>query len=119
MAAALAHELNQPLTAAANSVNAARRLIEKTTARLNGKISEIMSEAVEQTLRAGQIIRRLRDFLTRGEAEKRVEDVVPMIEDAGALALTGTKTLEVKVRFRFDPHASSSYLSTELKSSRF
>ena len=65
-----------------------------------------MNEAVEQTLRAGQIIRRLRDFLTRGEAEKRVEDVVPMIVDAGELALTGTKTLGVKVRFLFDPTVS-------------
>jgi two-component system sensor kinase FixL len=48
----------------------------------------------------------LRDFLTRGEAEKCIENVVPMIEDAGALALTGTKTLEIKVHYLFDPHAS-------------
>jgi two-component system, LuxR family, sensor kinase FixL len=65
-----------------------------------------MGEAVEQTLRAGQIIRRLDDFLTRGEAEKRVEDTVPMIEDASELALTGAKRLGVKVSFHFDPSAS-------------
>jgi PAS domain S-box-containing protein len=106
MAAALAHELNQPLTAAVNSVNAARRLIADDRQQANGKISETMSEAVEQALRAGQIIRRLRDFLTRGEAEKRSEDIVPMVEDAGELALTGTRTLGVKVHYRFDPHAS-------------
>jgi PAS domain S-box-containing protein len=106
MAAALAHELNQPLTAVANSVNAVRRLLSQHGRRANDKIGEIMSEAVEQTLRAGQIIRRLRDFLTRGETEKRVEDVIPMIVDAGELALTGTKTLGVKVRFRFDPTVS-------------
>jgi signal transduction histidine kinase len=106
MAAALAHELNQPLTATVNSVNAARRLIAQNRPQTNGKINEIMGEAVEQTLRAGQIIRRLDDFLTRGEAEKRVEDTVPMIEDASELALTGAKRLGVKVSFHFDPSAS-------------
>jgi PAS domain S-box-containing protein len=106
MAAALAHELNQPLTAATNSVNAARRFIARSGPQPDGRISESMSEAVEQMLRAGQIIRRLRDFLSRGEAEKRVEDVVAMIEDASELALTGAETLGIKVRFRFDPNVS-------------
>ena len=106
MAAALAHELNQPLTAAVNSVNAARRLIADDRHQANGKINEAMREAVEQALRAGQIIRRLRDSLTRGEAEKGSENVVPMIEDAAELALAGTRTLGVKLHYRFDPHAS-------------
>jgi len=106
MAAALAHELNQPLTAAVNSINAARRLIADDRHQANGKIDEAMSEAVEQALRAGQIIRRLRDSLTRGEAEKGLENVVPMIEDAAELALAGTRKLGVKLHYRFDPHAS-------------
>jgi PAS domain S-box-containing protein len=106
MAAALAHELNQPLTAAANSVNAARRLIARSGQPGNGKVGETMREAVEQTLRAGQIIRRLRDFLTHGESEKRVEDLVGMIEESGELALAGVKRLRVSVRFYFDPSAS-------------
>ena len=106
MAAALAHELNQPLTAVTNSVNAARRLIARSGQPGNGKVGEIMSEAVEQTLRAGQIIQRLRDFLTHGKSQKRVEDLVGMIEESGELALTGVKTLRVSVRFHFDPSAS-------------
>lgn len=106
MAAALAHELNQPLTAAVNSVNAARRFIAQNRQQADGKVSEAMSEAVEQTLRAGQIIRRLHGFLTRGEAEKRIEDVVSMIEDATKLALAGSETLGVNIRFAFDPSAS-------------
>jgi signal transduction histidine kinase len=106
MAAALAHELNQPLTAAANSINAARRVIEQNDSQPSGKVGEIMSEAAEQTLRAGQIIRRLSDFLRRDEAEKRLEDVVSMVEDACALALAGIKTHGVKAQFHFDPRAS-------------
>jgi PAS domain S-box-containing protein len=106
MAAALAHELNQPLTAATNSVNAARRFIARNGPQPDGRISESMREAVEQMLRAGQIIRRLRDFLSRGETEKRIEDVVAMIEDASELALTGAEPLGIKVSFRFDPNVS-------------
>jgi PAS domain S-box-containing protein len=106
MAAALAHELNQPLTAAVNSVNAARRFIAQNGQQANGKVSGAMSEAVEQTLRAGQIIRRLQGFLTRGESEKQVEDVVSMIEDATKLALAGSDLLGVNIRFGFDPGAS-------------
>jgi hypothetical protein len=74
MAGALAHEVNQPLGATANFVNAARRNME---------------DAAAQVLRAGQIIRRVRDFVGQGETDKRLEDVVQMIEEAGALALVG------------------------------
>jgi PAS domain S-box-containing protein len=110
LAAALAHELNQPLTAATNSLNAARRLLAENARHSNGEIGEIMSEATEQILRAGQIIRRLRDFVVRGEAEKRIENIAPMIEDASALAMIGAKALGVRLRFRFDPNVSSAFL---------
>jgi PAS domain S-box-containing protein len=110
LAAALAHELNQPLTAATNSLNAARRLLGKNGHSINGKVGEVMSEAAEQTLRAGQIIRRLRDFMALGETEKRIENVAAMIEDASALALTGAKALGVQVCFRFDPKVSRAFV---------
>jgi C4-dicarboxylate-specific signal transduction histidine kinase len=105
LAAALAHELNQPLTAATNSVNAARRRLGKIGHPIDGKVAEAMNDAADQTLRAGQIIRRLRDFVARGETEKRIENVPAMIEDASALALTGARALGVQVQFRFDPLA--------------
>jgi C4-dicarboxylate-specific signal transduction histidine kinase len=105
LAAALAHELNQPLTAATNSVNAARRRLGKNGHPIDGKVAEAMNDAADQTLRAGQIIRRLRDFVARGETEKRIENVPAMIEDASALALTGARALGVQVQFRFDPLA--------------
>jgi two-component system, LuxR family, sensor kinase FixL len=54
-------------------------------------------------LRAGQIIRRLRDFVARGESERRVESVKKLIEEASALALVGAKDQGVRVRFQFDP----------------
>ena len=50
-----------------------------------------MDKAAEQSLRAGQIIRRLRDFVARGESERRVESINKLIEEASALALVGAK----------------------------
>jgi two-component system sensor kinase FixL len=105
MASALAHELNQPLTAATTAVRAARRMLADPpgdTAAL-AEIREAMDLAAEQTLRAGQIIRRLRDFVAReGEADKQLEDVAKLAEDAAALALVGAQERGIRVDFRFD-----------------
>ena len=67
------------------------------------QVRDAMDKAAEQALRAGQIIRRLRDFVARGESERRVEDVKKLVEEASALALVGAKDSGVRVRFEFDP----------------
>jgi PAS domain S-box-containing protein len=105
LAGALAHELNQPLTAIANSLHAARRLMMNGAPDKIATVPEIMEEAAGQALRGGQIIQRLRDFVTRGGTEKRVENVRAVVEEACALALTGSKALGVDVQFHFDPLA--------------
>ena len=66
-------------------------------------LRDAMDKAAEQALRAGQIIRRLRDFVARGESERRVESVKKLVEEASALALVGAKDQGVRVRFQFDP----------------
>jgi two-component system, LuxR family, sensor kinase FixL len=105
MASALAHELNQPLSAIANYMKGSRRLLEGSTDERAATLREAMDKAAEQALRAGQVIRRLRDFVARGESERRVEDVRKLIEEASALALVGAKDKGVRVRFDFDPRA--------------
>ncbi|HEY3658496.1 MAG TPA: ATP-binding protein [Steroidobacteraceae bacterium] len=106
MAAALAHEINQPLTAVTNSVNAARRLLSNGGIDRLGTVREIMEEVAEQSLRVGQIIRRLREFVTRGETEKSIESVAAMIEEANSFARAGSGVLGVHVDFDFDPAVS-------------
>lgn len=91
MASALAHELNQPLSAISNYMKGSRRLLAGSTDPNTVKIESAMERAAEQALRAGQIIRRLRDFVARGESEKRVESLAKLIEEAGALGLTGAR----------------------------
>jgi two-component system, LuxR family, sensor kinase FixL len=103
MASALAHELNQPLAAITNYMKGSRRLLEDSTDERAVILREAMDKASEQALRAGQVIRRLRDFVARGESERRVEDVRKLVEEASALALVGAKDKGVHVRFDFDP----------------
>jgi two-component system sensor kinase FixL len=103
MASALAHELNQPLSAIANYMKGSRRLLENRPDDQSALLRDAMDKAADQALRAGQIIRRLRDFVARGESERRVEGVKKLIEEASALALVGAKDLGVRVRFQFDP----------------
>jgi two-component system sensor kinase FixL len=103
MASALAHELNQPLSAISNYLKGSRRLLEASSDERSSMMREAMDKANEQTLRAGQIIRRLRDFVARGESEPRVESITKLVEEASALALVGAKERAVRVRFRFAP----------------
>ena len=104
MASALAHELNQPLSAIANYMKGSRRLLENRPDEGAALLRDAMDKAAEQAMRAGNIIRRLRDFVARGESERRVEDVKKLVEEASALALVGAKDKGVRVRFEFTPH---------------
>jgi two-component system, LuxR family, sensor kinase FixL len=103
MASALAHELNQPLAAISNYMKGSRRLLAASSDPNAAKIENALDRAAEQAIRAGQIIRRLRDFVSRGESEKRVESFSKLIEEAGALGLSGAREQGVQLRFNLDP----------------
>lgn len=100
MASALAHEINQPLSAMANYLKGGRRLLDEPEID-RGLLGSALDKAGEQALRAGAIIRRLRDFVARGEAEKHIESLKRMVEEAAALALVGVRELGVDVRFDY------------------
>jgi two-component system sensor kinase FixL len=105
MASTLAHELNQPLSAISNYLKGSTRLIADRIDEDSMLLKDALSKAGEQAVRAGQIIRRLRDFVSRGETERRVESLTKLIEEANALALVGIKDHEVHVEFTLDPAA--------------
>jgi len=105
MASALAHELNQPLTAVINWTRAARRTIQPD-AGVPPKALEFMDNAIGQANRAGQIIRRLRGFLEKGETDHRLEDINKVVEEATALAMVGTKEHGVRVVLELAPGLS-------------
>lgn len=105
MASTLAHELNQPLTAATSYLNGARRLLDAGRPADLAMVREAVESAAAQTLRAGQIIKRLREFVARGETDRQVENLQKLIEEACALALVGARETGVRVNFHFDPRA--------------
>nr|WP_294056374.1 PAS domain S-box protein [Sphingomonas sp.] len=103
MASTLAHELNQPLTAIANYTNAARDLIEREENPPLDMLHQAVEEAAKEALRAGHIVRRLRDFVARGEVEQRVENLPAMIDEAARLGLMGARERGVRTIFEIDP----------------
>jgi two-component system sensor kinase FixL len=105
MASTLAHEINQPLTAISNYLKGCQRLLERIEGESAPVLRDAVSKAADQALRAGDIIRRLRDFVARGESERRIESLPKLIEDASTLALIGARENGVEVSFRLDPNA--------------
>lgn len=105
LASALAHELNQPLTAIASYAEGARTLLGEEGTPSAGTIAlvrEALADATVQALRAGQIVRRLREFISRGEAERRVEKLRRLVTEAAALALTGSGQTGLSFDIRLD-----------------
>lgn len=102
LAADLAHELNQPLSATANFLAAARMLIDQGG---NGaRVAELLRMAEEQTLRSGEIIRRLRDFLSKRDAEKSFHSVESVVREAVDLILFGTAQYDIRLTYDLDPY---------------
>ena len=103
MASALAHELNQPLSAVANYLQGSKRLLQNSPDPRAPMIMEALDKASEQAVRAGQVIHRLRDFVARGETEKRIESIKKLVEEASALALVAAKDHSVRMNLQLDP----------------
>ncbi len=89
MASAMAHELNQPLTAVANYLEAARDLLDQADPETLSFIQEALDAAATQSIRAGQIVRRLRDYVSRGELDLRSVYLQEVVDDAISLAKVG------------------------------
>jgi two-component system, LuxR family, sensor kinase FixL len=102
MASALAHELNQPLSAIANYLKGSRMLLERDEVP-HERVADAVERAATEALRAGDIIRRLRDFVARGETERAVESLPKLVEEASALALVGAKEHGIRVQYEFSP----------------
>ncbi|MFC4169067.1 PAS domain S-box protein [Teichococcus aestuarii] len=104
MASALAHELNQPLTAIASSTRAALRLLEASPghAVLPPRVLEALQRAASQSLRAGQIVQRLRDFVMKGEVEREPVLLRDIIGEARELALLGVAHHGVEISIQLD-----------------
>jgi len=102
LASGLAHELNQPLTAIINYVQACRRMLKRADANQMEKIHDCMDKAVDQADRAGQIIHRLREFVSKGQTDRSLEDLNEVVKEASTLALVGASEKDVALELRLD-----------------
>jgi len=101
LSAALAHELNQPLTSILNYAG----VLQELAAAGDGPNADMMREAAdqvaEQTVRAGEIIKRLRGFVSKREPDRRAQDINPIVEESIALGFVGAADTSVKLRTKF------------------
>jgi two-component system sensor kinase FixL len=106
MASTLAHELNQPITAIANYAEAVRDLMANPQPNDLPMIREALDDTAREALRAGHIVRRLRDFVARGEVEKSIEKLPELINEGAVLGLLDARERGVEPHFDLDPYAS-------------
>lgn len=97
LAAALAHEVNQPLTAAAAYAEAALRLLDRGGAPDRAALRETLREAAEQAVHAGRIVRGLRDFVSASDGTRAPAELNALVRDAVALALAGEHGVAVRL----------------------
>lgn len=101
VAADIAHELNQPLAALSNYMEAAKLLLAQQQLT-DQRPLEMLQSAARQAIRAGAIIRRIRKFMTRGEVDVRVEPVEETVRDAVNLVFVGRTQFDVRLTLAFD-----------------
>ncbi len=106
LASSLAHELNQPLTAIASYCEGAAELLSRQPEADDLEMArDALKEAAGQAVRAGEIVRRMRDFMTHGETERRIESLSALMTEATALALVGSREHGIDVQVNLDPKA--------------
>ncbi len=102
MAGALAHELSQPLSAIVNFLGAADLMLDQGDSTDAARLRQAVRRASEQASRAGEIIRRLRAFILRGEADMRAEPLTSLVREATALALFNSSSFGIRLFYNFE-----------------
>ena len=102
MASAIAHEINQPLTAIANHAQAARRLLSMTELDME-TLHEACTQIAEQALRAGQVVRRIRAFVTKRESSKELANLNEIVRSVLELAAGDAREAGVRVELNLQP----------------
>lgn len=103
LSSAIAHELNQPLAAGLNYVNAAQHLLKDLPGETAERAHIAVEKAATQISRAGEIIRRLREFIEKREFTRTKINVNATVEDAIALGMIGTLGAAIPIEKQLAP----------------
>ena len=104
MATGMAHELNQPLTALVSYCGTAASLMNSLPSPPQ-QLGEMLERATEQAHRAGDIIRHLREFVSKGEKDKESVDLDQIIRDVITFLKWEVQESGVKIKLRLDGQA--------------
>ncbi|HEX6571773.1 MAG TPA: PAS domain S-box protein [Steroidobacteraceae bacterium] len=102
MAAGLAHEINQPLSAITMYAQACQRFM-RAPSREDADVLEALEQISAQALRAGEVIRRLRNFVKNREVKREPVDCNRLLEDLRTLAETDARLHNVRLRIEAEP----------------
>jgi len=104
LASGMAHELNQPLTAVMNYLQACHLVFQSGGQNTEDKVLGYMDKAIEQAERAGKIISGLRSFVQKSDASRSFEDVNDIVAEASRLMLFGAAAEDVEFRIELADH---------------
>jgi PAS domain S-box-containing protein len=96
MGTGIAHEVNQPLTAIASYTQACLRFIGVENPDLD-QLSEILFKIHQQALKAGQIIHRMKDFVSTRKIYRTATDINTLVEDAVSLCASDFKQNNIRL----------------------
>ncbi len=103
LASAIAHELNQPLSAISNYVSACQQEFKNAGMPVPPQAKELIDTAVAETARAGELVRRVRDFISRGDLKPEFIDLNQVIRQGVGLAQVASNAPGLETRFLLDP----------------
>ena len=106
LSGSLAHELNQPLTAILSNAQAAQRFLDRNPIDVN-ELHEILADIVAQDCRAGEVIRRLRLLLKKGEVQRQPLDVNEVVADVMNLVRSDLVNQQVAADVELAPNLPS------------
>jgi len=104
LAASLAHELNQPLTAILSNAQAAQRFLAADPTNV-GEVRAILRDIVEDDNRAGEVIRRVRELVRKGDLEIVALDLETIVRDVVMLIHSDAILHKVNILLQMDPGA--------------
>ena len=102
LASAISHELNQPLSAITNYVNACRQELRNYSKEIPGQIEKLMESAVSESSRASDLVKRLRNFIGQGEIAPEWLDVAEVVKQGVEIAMVAANGARCEVVYRFD-----------------
>jgi two-component system sensor kinase FixL len=100
MAAGIAHEINQPLSAIATYAQAARRILERDQPGMTALV-DVCRKIDEQALRAGRVIENLRKFIRKQDLRTESVDVNGVVQDAMSLVNADANADGIRVTTRY------------------